>query len=165
MRGEGGSYACAVGDELLGGDVAGGGEVLPGGFGVVGHVSLIGTDGGALSVASIVEGEDVDAEIVEGGEGGNGVGERAVGAGKEEESGSGVAAVGCRGNPPSGELRGGGLVGAEVDEFVGSAGDRLRGGGGVHRVEDELPLALVEEVAEGEIGAEDGGEEGNADRF
>ena len=89
---------------------------------------LIGAGGGALAVAAVVEGEDVDAEVVEGGEGGDGVGEGAVGAGKEEEGGVGVAAVGGGGDPPAGELRGGGLVGAEVDEFVGSAGDGLRVG-------------------------------------
>ena len=43
------------------------------------HVLLAGTGCGALTVAAIVEGEDVEAEVVEAGEGGDGVGERAVG--------------------------------------------------------------------------------------
>ncbi len=47
------------------------GEVLPGGVDVVGHALLAGTDGGALAVAAVVEGEDVDAEVVKAGEGGD----------------------------------------------------------------------------------------------
>ena len=67
------------------GDCAGGGEVLPGGVGVLGHALLAGASGGALAVAAIVEGEDVDAEVVEAGEGGDGVGEGAVAVGEEED--------------------------------------------------------------------------------
>ena len=91
---EGGSDAGAVGDDVLGRDGAGGGEVLPGGIGVAGHILLAGVGGGALAVASVVEGEDVDAEVVEAGEGGDGILQGAVGAGEEEESRLGVAAVG-----------------------------------------------------------------------
>ena len=90
----------------------------------MGHALLAGAGGGALAVAAVVEGEDVDAEVVEGGEGGDGVGEGAVAVGEEEDGEVGVAAAGGGGNPPAGELGDGGLVGTEVDEFVGNAGDR-----------------------------------------
>ena len=83
----------------------------------------LGRSGGALAVAAVVEGEDVDAEVVEAGEGGDGVGERAVAVGEKEDGEVGVAAAGVGGDPPAGELRGGGFVGAEADEFVGDAGD------------------------------------------
>ena len=163
--GKGGADAGSVGDDLLCGDGAGGGEVLPGGVGVVGHVELAGVGWGALAVAAVVEGEDVEAEVVEAGEGGDGVGEGAVGAGEEEDGGVGVAGAWCGGDPPAGELRGGGFVGAEVDELVGDAGD----GGGCGRcagwVQDELPLALVEEQAEGEVSAEESRDDGDGDGF
>ena len=131
----------------------------------LGHALLAGAGGGALAVAAIVEGEDVDAEVVEAGEGGDGVGEGAVAVGEEEDGEVGVAAAGVGGNPPAGELRGGGFVGAEADEFVGDAGDRCWAGGGAGWVQDELPLALVEEQAEGEVAAEERREDGEGDGF
>lgn len=154
LGGQGGSYAGSVGDDLLGGDGSGVGEVLPGGVGVMGHVLLVGAGGGALAVAAVVEGEDVEAEVVEAGEGGDGVGQGAVGAGEEEDGGVGVAGVGGGGNPPAGELGGGGLIGAEPDELVGGACDGDGSGRGAGGVEDELPLALIEEEAEGEVAAD-----------
>jgi len=57
----------------------------------VGDVLLVGAGCSALSVAAIVEGEDVEAEVVEADEGGDGVGERAVAAGEEEDGGLCVA--------------------------------------------------------------------------
>lgn len=160
LGGEGRSYAGSVGDDLLGGDGSGVGEVLPGGIGVVGHVLLIGARGCALAVAAVVEGEDVEADVVEGCESGDGVSQRAVGAGKEEDGGVGVAGVGGGGNPPAGEPRGGGLVGAEADELVGDACDGGWSGRRAGWVEDELPLALIEEEAEGEIAADEGRDDG-----
>ncbi len=100
---------------------------------------------------------------MEAGEGGGGVGEGAVGAGEEEDCGVGVAGAWCGGNPPAGELRGGGFVGSEVDELVGDSGD----GGGSGRctgwVQDELPLALVEEQAKSEVSAEESRDDGDGD--
>jgi hypothetical protein len=75
------SYSGAVGDDSLRGDRARGGEVLPGGVGVMDHALLTGAGGGALAVAAVVEGEDVKAYVVEGCESGEGVGEGAVSAG------------------------------------------------------------------------------------
>ncbi len=66
VSGEGGSYTGSVGEDLLGGDVAGGVEVLPDVVGVLGHLFLAGVGVGALAVASVVEGKDVDAEVVQG---------------------------------------------------------------------------------------------------
>ena len=111
---EGGARAGSVGNDALCGDCACGGEVPPGGVGVLGHALLTWTGGGALAVAAVVEGEDVEAEVVEIGESGDGVGEGAVAVGEEEDSDRRVAAAGCGGDPPAGELRGSGFVGAEV---------------------------------------------------
>ena len=86
---------------------------------------------------------------------GDGVGEGAVAGRKEEDGGVGVAAAGGGGDPPAGELGDGGFVGAEVDELVGGAVDGGGCGGGSGGVEDDLPLALIEEQAEGEIAAEE----------
>ena len=80
-------------------------------------ISAGGVGAGALAVAAVVEGEDVGAEGVEGGECGVGVGEGAVAVGEEEDGDGGVTAAGRGGDPDAGELRDGGFVGAEVDEF------------------------------------------------
>ena len=165
IGGEGASYTGAVGNDLMGGDVAGGVEVLPGVVGVLGHLLLAGVSVGALAVAAVVEGKDVDAEVVQGCEGGGGVGEGAVGAGEEEDGRLRVTGVGGGGDPPAGELWGGGFVEAEVDEFVGGSGDIGGCGGGAGGVKDELPLASVEEEVQGEPCAEEGNEDRNADGF
>ncbi len=131
----------------------------------MGHALLAGASRGALAVAAVVEGEDVDAEVVETGEGGDGVGEGAVAVGEKEDGEASVAAAGVGGDPPAGELRGGGFVGAETDEFVWDAGDGLWAARGAGGVEDELPLALVEEPAEGEIAAKERCEHGEGEGF
>ncbi len=95
----------------------------------MGHVELVWVRKDALAVAAVVEGEDVETDVVEAGEGGDRIGQGAVGAGEEEDCGVGVAGARCGGNPPAGELRGGGFVGAEVDELVWDSGD----GGGCRR--------------------------------
>jgi len=89
----------------------------------MGHVLLAGTGWGALAVAAVVEGEDVKAQVVERGDGGDGVGEGAVSAGEEEGGGVSVAGPGRCGDPPSGELGSCGFVGAKVEELVRGAGD------------------------------------------
>ncbi len=93
------------------------------------------------------------------------VGQGAVGSGEEEDGGLGVAGVGGGGDPPAGELWGGGFVEAEVDEFVGVSGDVGGRGAGAGGVEDQLPLASVEEEVQGEPGAEERDEDGEADGF
>ena len=113
MRGERGADAGSVGDDLRAAGMerelvrywqaASASWVMAAGWG----------GGGALAVASVVEGEDVDAEVVEGGEGGDGVGEGAVAVGEEEEGQVGVAGAGVGGDPPAGELGSGGLSGSK----------------------------------------------------
>src|SRR6202012_48057 len=105
-----------------------------------------------------------DAEVVEVGESGVGVAEGPV-AVREKDDGEGGVAAGVGGDPPAGELRGGGFVGAEADEFVGDAGDGLRAVCGACGVQDKLPLALVEDPAEGEIAAKDRCDNGEGDGF
>lgn len=165
VGGEGRANADSVEDDLLGGEVTGGGEVLQGSVCVGGHAGLARVDGGALSVATVVEGKEIDAEVVERGEGGGGVGESAIAGGEIEEGGGAVAAGGSGGNPPSGELRGGGVVWREVDEFREGSGDGRLGSGGAFGMEDELPLPLEEEKAEREISADDGGKDSADEAF
>ncbi len=75
----------------------------------------------------------------------------------------GVVAARVGGNPPAGELRSGGFVGAEADKLVGNPGDGCRAAGCANGVQDELPLALIKEQAEGEVAAEERRENGEAD--
>lgn len=131
----------------------------------MGHSLLGGMGVGALAVAAVVEGEDVDAEVVEGGEGGDGVGEGAVAGWEEEEGGVCVAGLGGGGNPPAGELGDGCFVGAEVDELVWRAADGGGSGGGSVGVKDKLPLALIEEEAEREVATDDRCADGGGDGF
>ena len=165
MGGEGCSCAGAVGDDLIWRDRARDGEVLPGGVEIVGHALLTWAGCCALAIAAVVEGEDVDADVVQVGEGGDGVCEGSVAIGEEEDGEVGVAGGGIGGNPPAGELRGGGLIGTEVDEFVGDACDGWRVRGGAGWMQNELPLALVEEPAEGEIAAEERSNGSDGDGF
>lgn len=65
VRSERGSYADAIGDNLMRWNAARGVEVSPGRFGVLDHPNLIGVGVGAVAVAAVVEGKDIDAEIVE----------------------------------------------------------------------------------------------------
>lgn len=137
------------------------GEVEEGGGGVFCHAALVGVGARALAVAAVIEGEDVEAGVVEGGDGAElrGVGEGAVAAGEEE--GGEVAGVwgAGGGKPESGELGRSGEVGGEADGFDEGAGDERRervADGGVER---ELPLALKEEEAEGAVAAEEGDED------
>ena len=76
-----------------------------------------------------------------------------------------MAAVQLGGNPPAGELRRGRLVRAEVDEFVGIACNGLRACACARGVQHELPLSLIEENAEGDVGAEQRGEQGESESF
>ena len=157
--GEGGTDAGAIRDDSVGRDGAGGGEVQPGGFGILRHVEIIGMGEGAEAVAAVVEGEDVEAEVVKAVQGGFGVGERAVAAGEIEDGIACVTGGGIAGDPEAGELGDGGLVGAEADKVLVGLGLF----GIVRRVEDELPLALVEKQAEGKIAADDCCEDDTAD--
>ena len=101
MGSEGGSDADPVGNDLMGGDVAGCSEVGPGGFGVLSHSELIGVSVGAVPVAAVVEGKDVDAEIMKPIERGVEVREGAVSAGEEEDRRVGVVCAGGGWKPTS----------------------------------------------------------------
>ena len=162
---EGGSGAGSVRNDVLLREMAGGGEIEPRRVGVAGLALLAGTGCGALTVAAVVEGEDVDAEIVEAGESGDGIGEGAVAVGEKEDGKVGVAGAGIGGNPPAGELGRGGFVGAEADEFVGDASNGGWAGCGTERMQDQLPLALIEEKAEGEIAADESRKDREGDGF
>jgi len=104
--GEFGSERCAdpgsVGNDLLGGDGARCGEVPPRRVNIVGHVQLVGTSWSALAVATIVECEDIETDVMEVGESRDGVSEGAFGSGEEENSGMNVAGPGGGWNPPAG---------------------------------------------------------------
>lgn len=162
MGSEGGADAEAVGDDLARGDVVLGGEIAPGELGVDLHGLFGGVLAEAGAVAAVVEGEDVGAGGVEGGEKGDVCGEGRVAAAEDEDGDLGVAAAAGRGEVPAGELRGGGGIGGEVDE---AAAERSGSGGLAAGVEDELPLAQVEEDAEGDVAAEEGHAEDDGDGF
>lgn len=159
------SQARAVEDDVVFGDGARLGEEQPGGGGIFGHADLIGMEGGAFAVAAIVDGEEVESGFVEKGQGGDGVGEGAVPGGKEEDGGQGIAGSGRRGDVPGGALREAASVGTEVEEHDGCARECRRMACGSGGVEDELPLALVEEEAESGIAADQGGNDGDTDGF
>lgn len=63
--GYGSTDGVAVDDDLRGRDVAGLGEVVPGGLGVFVDSGFGRKGAGAVAVASVVEEEDVVAELVE----------------------------------------------------------------------------------------------------
>ena len=107
---------------------------------------------GAVTIAAVVEEEDVEAGVVECQCAGKSVGDGAVGS-VEEECGGGGSVVGW--DEPAVELwEARGVVGeVEFGEFeadgCGCGGDVARG------MEDELPLALIPEEAECAPGAEE----------
>ena len=163
--GEGGSGAGSVGNDVLRGEMAGRGEIKPRRVGVVSKALLTGADCNALTVAAIVKCEDIDAEVMEAGESGDRIDQGAVAVGEKEDGEVGVASAGTRGYPPAGELRRGGFVRAEADEFVRNACDGGRAACGAKRMQDQLPLALIEEEAEGEITADERCKDGESDGF
>lgn len=73
-----GSDAGAVRNDLLCGNGAQGREIFPGGIGVLHHFLLVGMSVSALAVASVIEGEDIEAESVKSREGRDGIDEGAV---------------------------------------------------------------------------------------
>ena len=106
-----------------------------------------------MAEAAIVEEQNVEVGVVEE----LGVGESVCdGAGGTVEDEGGGSGGGSGGNPPAIELGLAGGVDAEVDF---SEGEVEAGGGGgdvAGRLEDELPLAAVEEGTDGYPGAECG---------
>ncbi len=166
--GKAGACAGAEEEDVVFGDGAGFAEVAEGGGCIVRHALLGGVDGGALAVASVVEGEEVEAEGVEDGQISGVVGalsEGCISSAKVEDGVGGVAAGGCGGEEDSGELGQAGFGGVEVDLFGGETGQGVEGLGGALRVQDELPLALVEEEAQGDVAADEGSEDGEANGF
>ena len=118
---------------------------------------------GAAAEAAVIEGEDVDAGGVEGREGGDTAGERAAGVVEIENRDGDVFRLRVGGNPPAVELGKAGVGDVEVDFFVRQAGAGRSRGDGARGMEEELPLALVEEQAEGGVSAEGGSGEGEGE--
>ena len=126
--------------------------------------------GVAEAEAAVVDGEDVDACGVQDSEGGEGVGEGAGAIVQIEDGVGGVLCGGCGGwgrcrNVPGGETGLAGLGGVEADGVEGEVECGGRLGDGAGWVKDELPVALIEEQAEGEPGAEERGEQAEAEGF
>ena len=140
-------------------------QILDRGFGIFAQALLAGMDKATLAVSAIVEGKDVDTEDVKAGKNRDEVGQGPVAVGEEEDGEGSIAAAVVAGDPPAGELRIGGFVGAETNRFVGDTDDRWWIGGGAGWVQDKLPLALVEEPTESEVAAEERSENGEADCF
>ena len=76
-----------------------------------------------------------------------------------------VASAGIGGDPPAGELWGGGFIGAKADELVRDAGDGGWAACCASGMKDELPLALIEEPAEGEVAANQRCDDGQSEGF
>ncbi len=131
--------------------------------GVGGGEAFGGMAADAVAESLVVDGEDVEAEGVEFAEGGNGVGESAARVVEIEDGVGGIAGAGGGGDPPAVEagLAGGGDV--EVNLLERQAGGSGGGGDGVAGMEEELPLALVEEKAEGGVSADGGEDEGEGE--
>lgn len=160
IGGEDGTDAVALDDDAARRNVARVGEPGPHGDGVGGGEALGGMTPVAAPEAAVVEGKDVDSEIVQREESGNGVGERAAGIVEIEDGLRGVRGIGGSGHPPCVEVLVAGAGNVELDVVEGNAVAQGRVGEGAARMEKELPLALVEEEAEGAVSAEDGGEDG-----
>ena len=155
--------AVAVDDEAGGRNVTRVGEVRPGGGCVFGGEALGGVGSGGTAEAAVVEGEDIDAGGVEGVERGDVVGEGAAGVVEIEHRGCYVFGLRVCRDVPAVELGLSGIVDVEMDFFEGHAGVGRGGGDGAGGMEEQLPLALVEEEAEGGVSAEGGGEEGEGE--
>jgi hypothetical protein len=151
--GEDGSHAVAENDEAARWNVADVGEPGPGGDGVVESEAFGGMGAGGAAKSLVVEGEDVDAGGAEGGDGGEAVGKGAAGVVEIENRGGYIFGAGRGGEVPAVELGLAGVVDVEVDLFEGQAGGRWRGGDLAGGVVNQLPLALVEEQAEGGVSA------------
>ena len=112
-----------------------------------------------LAEAAVIECEDIEVEGVEEGEFAD-VGGKVAGAIVEEEEGGGLGTGGCvGGDPPGGEGGTAGGGGVEVNGLEGDGGGAGDFGGGV---ENKLPGTLPDEQADGEIGAKERGENGEA---
>lgn len=151
---EGAADARADGEEEVFTDVALADEVDPGGLGVGLHGGLAEVDGRTRAEAAIVDGEDRAAERAQGLEGGGRVDERAIARGEIEEHEMAEAAGLDGGHPPGGSLRQTGGVRAKADEVEGPTGDGGGPGFGTNRMQDHLPLPLIEEQTQGGVAAE-----------
>ena len=132
------------------------GEVGPGGVGVLVDALLGGVGVGAAAEATVVEGEEVDSERMQGFQLWHSVGEGAFSIVEQEDRLVGVRGIGLGGYPPSGELRLAGPGVVEADFVVSEADGRRGRGDGTRGLEDDLPLALIEEQTEGEVGGDGG---------
>lgn len=159
MGREDGSGALAEDDDVPGKDVARVGQVRPGCQGIgrgeaFGRVAAV-----ARAKAAIVEGEDVDAKRMEGEKVGDCIGEVAASAVKIENRVGCVLRVGGGGDPPG--IDAGFARDREVEIVERNTAFERRAGNRAGGMEEELPLALVEEEAEGSISAKDSGGDGD----
>jgi hypothetical protein len=162
LRCELGSKRCAeagaVGNDGVGIDVTGLDEVVEGGGGVLLHAEL-----GWMSLvvagaeAAVVEGEDVDWELMKLGKGWEVVGQPAGAVGEVEDGRKGTGRV-LGWEPDADEMGLTGLGGSEAEELDGEGGGE---GWVLVRMQEELPLALVDEQAESQVGTEKGGGDGD----
>jgi hypothetical protein len=140
--GEDGSHAAPKDDEVAGPDVAGVSEVCPGCDGVFRGEALGGVGAVTQAEPAVVESKDVNAEGVESCEGGDAVGKGTVGVVEIEHRVSYILGIQWCGDVPAIESRVAGFVNVETN-FV--EGNCWFGGDGSRGVEEELPLALIEE--------------------
>ena len=159
LGGEVAAEAGAHGDDAGGGEVAGVEEVVEGGLSVFQHAGLVGVLGVGLAESAVIDGKEVEVEVVELGECLGGVAEVA-GAAVEVEDGGGGSGAG--GDVPGGEAGSAGGAGVELDGVKGDGGGGGELGGGM---QNELPGALIDEEADGQPGAEERGDDGGGEGF
>jgi len=100
---------------------------------------------------------------MKGGEGGDAIGERAAGVVEIKDRGGYVFRPSVSRNPPAVELGKSGISDVEVNFLERQAGGAWGCGDGPRGMEEHLPLALVEEEAQGGVSTEGGGQEGKGE--
>jgi hypothetical protein len=159
MRGEGGSGAVAVEDDVSRRDFAGVGEPGPGRIRIRFGEAFGGVRAGAAAKAPVIHGEDVEAEVVQGGQGRNGVGERSTRVVQIENGVGRIRRLRGGRNPPPVELRDAGFRDVEVNLVKSEAHGGWGRGESAGGMEEQLPLSLIEEQAERAVAADSGGAE------
>ena len=156
MCSEGNACAIAEDDEAARRNMASVGEIRETSDGVGCGRCLGGMSAGGAAKAAVIESEDVDACGVEGIEGWQAIGERAVAVVEIEDRVVCVRSAGACGDPPAVELGLAVVIDVEVGFVEGQAAGCGSSGEGARRMEEKLPLTLVEEQAEGGVSAEGG---------
>src|SRR5580698_5224915 len=128
-------------------------QITPGRVRVLVGACFRGMNVHTLSKAAIVEGKNIDAEFVQGPQLRQCVREGANAVVQHQQSIRGVECVGISGNPPTVELKDSGLRGVKSDLIKLQSGRRWCERDGARGLENQLPLPLPEEQAEGEVDA------------